>query len=274
MSFIMPSFIKVDNSRENPAYDRHKHFKSDTNPKAPAPQGLRQRGLDGFRTKAQAVHHGIHYLATGASHSIHSAYGRCWLSGRKTAMSGFAFVCALWYDVTDMKKILFIFAVALFVSGCVACRNNQLSTTALGTIDQNPGGNFVLYVSNQSFAIPRVDILILIDGRIAVKDTFDVGTQHNWIKHTFSLNPGKHTIRAVSIKGSAEMEREFEVKKKHWAVVNYWYYPPDHYDPTPKCFSFHIDDKPMRFASNEIPSPRVRAFRSFLASRVPPGVTR
>lgn len=43
------------------------------------------------------------------------------------------------------------------------------------------------------------------------------------------------------------LEKEFEIKDKHWAVVDYWYYPEAHYNPTPKQFSFDIQDKPIYF---------------------------
>ena len=104
-------------------------------------------------------------------------------------------------------------------------------------------GNFVLYVSNQSFDISPVDIVVQIDGKQVVSADFAVGTQHWWVEHAIPLSPGKHKLVAVSKKGDARFEKEFEVKDKHWAVLNYWH--------TKGCdtkgFSWHFQDSPVMF---------------------------
>ena len=121
-----------------------------------------------------------------------------------------------------------------------------------GVLPLDKKGNFVLYVSNQSFAITPVDITIRIDGKEAVCGDFDVAAhpmraQHNWIKHVFHLSPGKHTLEAVSKKGEATLKREFQIKDKHWATVDYWYYPNKRHRRNDRHFSFTIKDKPIRF---------------------------
>ncbi|TET31589.1 MAG: hypothetical protein E3J72_22000 [Planctomycetota bacterium] len=117
------------------------------------------------------------------------------------------------------------------------------------TIPSDPDGNFALQVSNQSFAIDPVDIEIRIDGRLAVRDDFCVDDQHSRVRFTFNIKPGRHKIEAVSKKGEAKFEKEFEItKKRHWAVIDYWYYPMDQRGllmkgpPTPKHLSFRISD--------------------------------
>lgn len=120
-------------------------------------------------------------------------------------------------------------------------------------LPQNENGNFVLYVSNQSFAQTPVDITIHIDGKKAISSEFDVRNQHNWIKHSFKLTPGTHNLVAVSDKGDARIEKSFEIKdEKHWAVIDYWYYPIQHehgkkYFKQVKHFSFDIQNKPIQF---------------------------
>ena len=59
---------------------------------------------------------------------------------------------------------------------------------------QAKDSNFILYVSNQSFAIDPVDIIILIDGEPAVDQELYVDGQHNWQKFQFLLLEGKHQI--------------------------------------------------------------------------------
>jgi hypothetical protein len=107
--------------------------------------------------------------------------------------------------------------------------------------------NFVLYVSNQSFANDPVDIKIYIDGELIVDQDFYVENQHNWKMFQLTLSKGKHKLKVTSDKGKAGLKKKFEVTGMHWAVVDYWFYPKTHYMPTPKKFTFTISDKPIIF---------------------------
>ena len=111
----------------------------------------------------------------------------------------------------------------------------------------DPQGNFTLHVSNQSFAITPVDIKVEIDGHVVVSKKFKVGNQHNWKTFKLALKPGMHHLYVSSIKGQAELSRNIQVTGEHWAVIDYWYYPDTHYNPTPKKFSFDIHDEPVHF---------------------------
>lgn len=148
-------------------------------------------------------------------------------------------------------KLSTVVCITVFALGWALPLFADTTDSSEKIVPQNKDGNLTLYVSNQSFAITPVDITIFIDGRKAVTGNFDVKgeliAQHNWIKYVFSLPPGKHKLKAVSKKGEAVLEKEFNIKGKHWAVVDYWYYPKSHYDPTPRKFSFRIQDKPMQF---------------------------
>lgn len=112
--------------------------------------------------------------------------------------------------------------------------------------------NFVLFVSNQSSAINPVDIAVYIDGKLVVDEKFDVGggrksPQHNWKEFEFHLPKGRHKLRAISRNEKVELEKEFEIKQRHWAVVDFWYYPETHRNPTPRHFRFGFQDKPIYF---------------------------
>ena len=142
-----------------------------------------------------------------------------------------------------MKAIAFILALA---SCCaLACRAED-NTPQLqeDILPQTTNGNFVLYVSNQSSSMSPVDITIHVDGKKAVSSEFAVGNSHQWVKHTFQLPPGKHKLVAVSKKGSATMEKEFDIKDKHWAVVDYWF---SNSNQEGKKFSFMVRDTPIAF---------------------------
>ena len=148
-------------------------------------------------------------------------------------------------------KVPTIVCITVFVLGAMLPVFADTTDSSEKIIPQDKDGNLTLYVSNQSFAITPVDITILIDGRKAVIGNFDVKgkriAQHNWIKHVFTLSPGKHKLKVLSKKGEAILEKEFSIKGKHWAVVDYWYYPKSHYSPTPRKFRFNIQDKPIQF---------------------------
>lgn len=111
----------------------------------------------------------------------------------------------------------------------------------------DPQGNFTLHVSNQSFAITPVDIKVEIDGQVIVSSKFKVGNQHNWKTFKLALDPGLHHLYVSSIKGQVELSKNIQVTEEHWAVIDYWYYPDTHYNPTPKKFSFSIQDEPIHF---------------------------
>jgi hypothetical protein len=114
-------------------------------------------------------------------------------------------------------------------------------------LPQDKTGNFILYVSNQSFAVNPVDIKVYIDGQVAVEQEFEVGDQHNWQAFHYSLPHGTHQLQVQSQKGQAKLQEEFEVKSRHWAVLDYWFYPDTHYEPTAKHFAFGVSDKPVYF---------------------------
>jgi hypothetical protein len=115
-------------------------------------------------------------------------------------------------------------------------------------LDQTPDGNVVLYVSNQSSALTPVDVKVTIDGRAAVDESFDQAGGHNWKKFVFALAKGPHELKVVSVKGEAALTQKFEVKDKHWAVLDYWHDPRAAGGAgAKKQFTFRIQDTPIYF---------------------------
>lgn len=104
--------------------------------------------------------------------------------------------------------------------------------------------NFTLYVSNQSFDRPAIDIRVEIDGKVVVRDGFEVEDQHNWVEFPLALRAGPHEIRATSAQGDAELLRTFHVRGKRWAVLDYWCCD-DAADPR---FTFDLSKRPIAFA--------------------------
>ena len=109
--------------------------------------------------------------------------------------------------------------------------------------------NLTLYVSNQSFEDDPVKVTVDIDGEVVVNDVFNVESQHNWITYELYLAPGRHEITMTSDTGVRKTTTLRMPRRSHrWAVIDYWYYPPDGTDGgTPRSFSFRVDDKRMSF---------------------------
>lgn len=119
---------------------------------------------------------------------------------------------------------------------------------------EDKNGNFILYVSNQSFAINPVDIQVFVDNKKVIDRTFDVvgkkGVgQHNWIPFHFKASAGRYSLQVKSKKGKAVLDAAFKITDKHWAVIDYWNYPKvtGGAGPTPPKFSFNIQNKPIGF---------------------------
>ncbi|MEN8238138.1 MAG: hypothetical protein ABFR53_02930, partial [Actinomycetota bacterium] len=95
------------------------------------------------------------------------------------------------------------------------------STPPLSTALTDPP--LSVYVSNQSFADPSVDITVAIDGEDVVDGSFDVGSQHSWYEHALELDAGDHALIATSSGGaSQEMLVTIEDGKQAFVVITYW----------------------------------------------------
>ena len=146
-----------------------------------------------------------------------------------------------------MKKMFWLslpILICLFLTGCNDFSDN--TNTEIQELSEDKNGNFILYVSNQSFAINPIDIKIYIDDMIAVNEEFDVGIQHTWKPFQFNLPTGTHKIKIESVIGNSILEKNFDIiDNKHWALAQYWYYPENSggADLAPKHFSFDIKNE-------------------------------
>ena len=86
-----------------------------------------------------------------------------------------------------------------------------------------------LWVSNQSFKDNPVILTISIDGTELVDQSFEVGSQHNWILFPVSLPPGQHVLNVASETGT-EMRQRFtsHATEARYAAVDYWNYADKH----------------------------------------------
>jgi len=87
--------------------------------------------------------------------------------------------------------------------------------------------NFILTVSNQSFDIDPVDIVVMIDNKTVIDKEFLVKFQHNYQTFEFDLTPGTHTLYAESLEGKYTLKEEFTIVKELWASLDFEYYEDD-----------------------------------------------
>ena len=118
---------------------------------------------------------------------------------------------------------------------------------------EDKNGNFILYVSNQSTTVNPIDIKVFIDNKKVIDRDFDVKgkrtVQHNWIPFRFKASPGSYSVQVKSKKGKAVLNTTFKISGKHWAVIDYWYFPKisGSDSQTPAEFSFNLENKPIVF---------------------------
>ncbi len=117
-----------------------------------------------------------------------------------------------------MRVLPALLVLALAAAGC----GSEAALPDPGPAAEPRGETVTLYVSNQSFDRPKVDIRVEIDGRVVVADDFAVENQHNWVEFRLRLRPGEHVLRATTQAGDATLERSFTVAGQRWAVLDYW----------------------------------------------------
>ncbi len=143
-----------------------------------------------------------------------------------------------------MREKIFRAALALAIISLCSCAE------VLPKI-QNPfeseDGNFILYVSNQSYETKTVDIQVAIDGTPILHEYFKVANQHLWKQFSLRLPEGRHKIKAVTRKGNAVIEQEFELNGKRWAVLNFCYGKQEGHKCNKPSFIFEVFDKPIGF---------------------------
>lgn len=105
------------------------------------------------------------------------------------------------------------------------------------------------FVSNQSFEIDPVDIDVYVDNVKVITGDFVVKNQHNWLRFDFEAGAdAPHVVRAVTAKGNVAASATVDVRAGgRWVIVDFWFYGPKHYSPTPPSFSITAHDEEPAF---------------------------
>lgn len=78
-----------------------------------------------------------------------------------------------------------------------------------------------LDVTNQSFAVPDIHLVVTIDDLVVVDADFPVDDQHRIVRHEFTLEPGGHDVTIIASDGHT-LERGFDLPAERWATITYW----------------------------------------------------
>jgi len=129
--------------------------------------------------------------------------------------------------------------VSLMTLTSLSCEDIS-STDAL--LSPSEPGDFHLYVSNQSYQFSPVDVIVYLDGKLAVNQLFYVKAQHTWVRFNYDLGNGTHALRAISRSAGLDVERSVVLPDSNWCVIEFWYNPQYQGGQPPKTrdFSFYF----------------------------------
>ncbi|MBI4896672.1 MAG: hypothetical protein HY832_03950 [Candidatus Aenigmarchaeota archaeon] len=118
-----------------------------------------------------------------------------------------------------------MFVVSVYYSGFYKRTNVSVY------IPRGENGNIELWIGVQRFHNQKtdkspVDIKVYFDDKIFIDGNFDYNYDTCDQSHffRFMLNTGNHTIKAVSDKGEAFVEKQFDVITNNTITLAHWYY--------------------------------------------------
>ena len=79
-----------------------------------------------------------------------------------------------------------------------------------------------LNVTNQSYGIPEVRLVVELDGDPIIDDRFLVEDQHTWVTYDLQLDPGDHEIVVTAPEHDVDMTETFRIGAERWALVSFW----------------------------------------------------
>ena len=137
---------------------------------------------------------------------------------------------------------LVVFSNLTFLSiGVTGCEGD---TTKEKKVEEE---NLVVLVSNESAERASIDFKLFVDGELKAEDNLEKKMNHR-LELTFKLSPGNHSIKIISQKGEAQLEKEINITKKHWVAMSYYFSSGQKrgtiVDPV---FTFRFENEPIYF---------------------------
>lgn len=143
-----------------------------------------------------------------------------------------------------------VLLAAVLHAALAACGESasRAGATAVPAPNENdPNVTLVLRAMNTNTKLKTIDLEVAVDGVVMVRDRLtSEGSRDISIppSKTFplELSPGKHSVRARSSEAGASIERDVEIRKKHWALLSYEAGPDGKWG-----FTLTVQDTPIYF---------------------------
>lgn len=103
---------------------------------------------------------------------------------------------------------------------------------------------FHLDLSNQSFEISEVRLVVEVDDRVIIDDVFAVEDQHNYVRHDLHLDGGPHEIVVTAPDHDVDLHETFDLETERWALIAFWLGEEDATEP----FSWSLADEEVGYA--------------------------
>lgn len=133
-----------------------------------------------------------------------------------------------------------ISAALLALAGACAAENTEPHQVQPAATDPD----FVLFVTNRSAERDKVDIDVVLDGKLAVEGEFPSGVDYSF---DFELVPGGHAINSVSESAGTQRVDQFVLRGGvQYGVVEFWDQSPQS-GPSGPVFTFELSDSPPAF---------------------------
>jgi hypothetical protein len=117
------------------------------------------------------------------------------------------------------------------------------SGTTLAPLPTTSGPDTVplhLNVTNQSFEIPEVRLVVEVDGESIIDQVYAVEDQHTWVSYDLHLDGGDHEIVVSAPEHAVDIEESFTLDDERWALVSFWLGEDDATQPFNWTFSEEI----------------------------------
>jgi len=82
-------------------------------------------------------------------------------------------------------------------------------------------------LSNQSFDLSPVDMVVLLGSDTLVVDSLEVGDQHNFTTYEFEWREGSYVLSASADGDRSSLAEEVLLKGETWCLVSFWYHSSD-----------------------------------------------
>lgn len=106
--------------------------------------------------------------------------------------------------------------------GTPAATSSRVPLAALPTTPGPDTFPLHLNVTNQSFEIPEVRLVVDVDGESIIDEVFAVEDQHTWVSYELYLDAGDHEILVSAPEHAADLRESFTLDDERWALVSFW----------------------------------------------------